>query len=133
MFCLCLALFLHVHVTADSRSISVTYSDDGVETLITDHCDSLTSQLNQLTSELKGSHLKGYTGLAALQESSKHISAHMRHNEMFIAGMLAALHEASHSLNELNKTIVHKIEEEHLETWLERPIKMQGSFGANNV
>lgn len=117
---------------ADSRPVSVTYSDDGVDTLITEHYPSLTEQLDKLSRELKASHLKSYTGLSALQSTTKHVSSHMKHNERFIADMLNALHNTSQSLNQLNSNIMHKIEEEHLESWLERPIKMQGKPTASN-
>ena len=86
----------------------------------------MTQQLEDLNRELKASHFKNYSGLSGLQEATKHLSAHMKHNEEFIAQMLAAFHQTSRSLNQLNKTIVHKVEEEHLESWLDRPIAMQG-------
>ena len=106
--------------------MSVTYSDDGVDTLITDHYEVLTERLDTLTTELKSSHLKSYSGLSGLKEATKHLSSHMEYNKQCIAHMVAALHQTNASLNELNSTIVHKIEEEHLESWLDRPIKMQG-------
>lgn len=108
--------------------MSVTYSDDGVDSLITDHYLSLTDRVNKVTNELKSSHFKNFTSLADIRVTSEHVSSHLKYNEEFVAKMLNAMHQTSQSLNLLNSTIIKKIEEEQLETWLERPIKSQGTL-----
>ncbi|KAF6040866.1 hypothetical protein EB796_000849 [Bugula neritina] len=105
--------------------ISVAFLDDGVDSLISDHYQTLTDMLSKRVEELTSGHFKSYTQLSVLQQTANHISSHMKHNEDFLLKMSKALEITMNSLSKLNKTIINKIEEEHLQTWLSTPITSQ--------
>jgi len=108
--------------------ISVAFLDDGVDSLISDHYQTLTDMLSKRVEELTSGHFKSYTQLSVLQQTANHISSHMKHNEDFLLKMSKALEITMNSLSKLNKTIINKIEEEHLQTWLSTPITSQGLY-----
>ena len=110
----------------DDNSISVTYTDEGTDKLISDHYQSLMEQINKRVTELKSSHFKDYTGLSSLQNTSKHLFSHLKYNEDFLSNVCHALSETSKSLNMLNAAIIEKLEAENLQSWLDRPIASQG-------
>lgn len=108
--------------------ISVTYLDDGVDTLITNHCEALISKFDKHTTELKSTPLKDYNGNERLNQLVKHTVAHLEYNEQFLQDMINAFSTARKSLDSLNSTLIEKIREEDLESWLDRPLKDQGKI-----
>lgn len=98
--------------------VSVTYSDDGVDTLIRDHYTSLVSQLQCQRDRLTSSSLREYTHLEELTDLSKHLSSHLNFNKEHLSSLVKGISETRQELDLLNSCILEKIKNEGVESWV---------------
>lgn len=97
----------------------MTYSDDGAEKLVKDFYTVMVGKICEEEKHFKSQHLKEYSNLSGLKETTKQITTHLKYNQEFIQSMLVGFTETRKCLQQLNKTILDKINSENLKTWVD--------------